>query len=64
MPKKDYQALSRELDQLLDSLQSAELDIEQAVKAYERGMAIIAEIETILKAAENKVSTIAAAGPA
>lgn len=58
MAKKDYHALSAELDTLLESLQSADLDIDDAVKAYERGMAIVADIESILKGAENKVIKI------
>lgn len=58
--KTDYKALSAELDQVLTKLQSAELDVDEAVAAYERGMEIAKELETYLKQAENKVTKIKA----
>ena len=56
----DYQALSIELDTLLQKLQTADLDIDDAVKHYERGMVIVKELENYLKTAENKVKKIKA----
>ncbi len=56
--KTDYQALSQELDEILAQLQTAELDIDEAVKAYERGVAIAKELEIYLKSAENKITKI------
>lgn len=58
--KIDYQSLSMELDEILEKLQSAELNIDEAVKAYERGMTIAKELETYLKEAENKITKIKA----
>lgn len=62
MAKKDtvtnYRLLSDELDQILDSLQSADLDIDESLKRYERGMVIIKELEAYLQTAENKVTKI------
>ncbi len=59
MPKKiDYTALGTELDEILARLQSADLDVDEAVKAYERGMAIVEDLEAYLKTAENKVTKI------
>ncbi len=62
MTKKEaatnYRQLSEELDVILGSLQSADLDIDESLKSYERGMAIVKELETYLKAAENKVTKI------
>lgn len=58
-PKKtDYKALSSELDEILSKLQSADLDVDEAVKMYERGMTIAKELEAYLKEAENKVTKI------
>lgn len=54
----DYQKLSAELDDVLDSLQSADLDIDDAVAKYERGMQIVKELEAYLQTAENKVKKI------
>ena len=57
---KTYQELSSELDQLLEELQTAELEVDDAIAKYERGMAIIEQLETQLKTAENKVKKIKA----
>ncbi|HTE21683.1 MAG TPA: exodeoxyribonuclease VII small subunit [Candidatus Limnocylindria bacterium] len=59
--KIDYAALSAELDALVAQLQSADLDVNEAVKAYERGMAIVKELDQYLKTAENKVIKVKAA---
>lgn len=55
-----YQELSNELDSILQELQAGDLDIDDAVKKYERGMQILQELETYLKTAENKVKKIKA----
>ena len=60
MPKADYKSLNSELDDVLLKLQSDDLDVDEAVKLYERGIAITKELETYLKEAENKVSKIKA----
>lgn len=56
----DYKKLSIELDELLAKLQSADLDVDEAVQTYERGMAIVKQLEIYLKEAENKVTKIKA----
>ncbi len=56
----DYVKLSKELDTILSVLQSAELDIDEAVKQYERGMEIVKQLEAYLKTAENRVTKIKA----
>lgn len=56
--KIDYRALSEELDMILESLQTADLDIDEAIKCYERGMVIVKELEAYLKTAENKVTKL------
>lgn len=58
--KTDYKALSAELDEVLAKLQSPDVDVDEAVKAYERGMAIAKQLETYLKEAENKVAKVKA----
>jgi len=54
----NYHNLNEELDKILDELQSGELDIDDAVKKYERGQKIVSELETYLKSAKNKVTKI------
>jgi exodeoxyribonuclease VII small subunit len=56
----DYVALSSELDTIVAKLQSSDLDVEEAVKAYTRGMEITQQLEKYLKQAENQVIKIKA----
>lgn len=56
----NYKKLSAELEEVISKLQSADLDVDEAVKAYERGMEIAKELESYLKQAENKVEKIKA----
>ena len=58
--QKSYQSLNAELEALLTVLQSGELDIDEAVKKYQRGMEIVAELQKYLKDAENKVKKVKA----
>lgn len=56
----DYRLLSAELDDILARLQGGELTIDEALPAYERGLKLVKELETYLKAAENQVSELKA----
>jgi len=56
----DYKSLSAELDAIIESMQTADLDIEEAVAQYERGMKIIEQLEIHLKTAENRVTKVKA----
>ncbi|MBI3624468.1 exodeoxyribonuclease VII small subunit [Candidatus Saccharibacteria bacterium] len=62
MPKatSSYQAMQTELDKILQTLQNAELDIDEATDAYERGLQLIEKLEKHLKTASNKVTKIKA----
>lgn len=53
-----YEDLSHELEVVLNSLQSGELSIDEALKAYARGQEIIAELQGFLKTASNTVKKI------
>ena len=56
MTKKiDYKRLSTELDEIIGKLQSNDLDVDEAVKAYEDGMQIAKKLEEYLQSAENKI---------
>ena len=59
--RTDYQKLQAELDAILAKLQSADLDVDEAVQAYDRGMQIAAELEAYLEQAQNKVTKVKAA---
>jgi exodeoxyribonuclease VII small subunit len=56
----DYKKLNSELDTILTGLQSGDLDIDEAVKQYQRGMVIVEELQKYLKEAENKVTKVKA----
>lgn len=57
-PTINYQQLSQELEDILNDLQVSGLDIDQAVKRYEQGMAIVSQLQDYLKQAENKVTKV------
>lgn len=61
MKEIDYQALNAELNEILVKLQSDDVSIDEALKGYERGIAITKELEKYLKTAENKVAKIRSA---
>lgn len=54
----NYRKLNNELDQILEDLQAGELDIDEAIGKYERGAAIVKQLEAYLKSAENKVKKV------
>jgi exodeoxyribonuclease VII small subunit len=54
----NYKKLSNELDEILSSLQSGNLGVDEAVKNYQRGMVIAGELQKYLKEAENKVTKV------
>lgn len=57
--KNNYTILKRELDRLVGLLEDDTLDIDEAVKIYEKSQKIIVEMEAYLKKTEAKISKIA-----
>ena len=55
-----YETLYDELQTIIDSLQSGELDLDDAVKKYERSIVILDSLEKLLSDAQNKVTKIKA----
>lgn len=60
MAKKTYKDLKQELDEVLSWFEGGEVDLDEAVAHYERGMRLVKELELYLKDAENKVTKIKA----
>lgn len=60
MTKKDksYAELKSELDQLLELLQSEDIDVDDAIDKYERGIELVGKLEAKLKLAKNKVTKL------
>lgn len=58
--KKSYRDMSEELESILAELQAGELDIEEAIKRYERGMGLTNAMERYLQDAETKITELKA----
>lgn len=61
MPEKkelDYQTLEQELDAVLTALQQPNVAVDEAVILYEKGMKLVAQLETHVTTAENKLRTL------
>ena len=58
MKKVDYGTLSTELSEVLARLQEPDIRVDQAVELYEKGLQLVGQLETYLKAAENKVEQL------
>ena len=54
----DYQALNQELEMILVKLNQPDLDIDEAVTAYQRGKEITTQLQTYLKQAEHTVQKV------
>ena len=55
-----YRDLSLELEAILADLQRDDLDIDEALRGYERGLTIIKQLEHYLQTAENRVTELRA----
>ena len=58
MVKKSYKQLQAELDEVLSKLQSAELDIDEALGLYKQGQSLLKTLEDYLKNAKNEITKI------
>jgi exodeoxyribonuclease VII small subunit len=54
----DYQTLSQQLEEVLADLQRPDVQVDEAVKLYEQGLALAAELEKHLQEAENKIEKL------
>jgi len=58
--KKDYRAMSEELESVLVTLQQDDLDVDTAMAAYAQGLKLVKELEAYLQQAENTVAKLRA----
>lgn len=56
--QKSYREMRNELDEIMTNLHTSDLDIDLAIKQYERGMQLIKELEAYLKKAELKIKKV------
>lgn len=57
---QSYESLNSELEAIVLQLQNEELDIDLALKHYERGLELVKTLENYLKNAENKINELKA----
>ncbi len=55
-----YETLNLELEDIMLKLQSDDLDIDQALTYYQRGLELVKALEDYLKTAENKINELRA----
>lgn len=53
--KVDYQTLGQELESVLAALQRSDVQVDEAVKLYEQGLKLAADLEDHVKDAENTI---------
>ncbi|MEO8104794.1 MAG: exodeoxyribonuclease VII small subunit [Candidatus Saccharibacteria bacterium] len=56
----DYASLKAELDGVLVEIQREDLDVDVALKQYERGLELVQQLEKYLTTAENRVTELKA----
>ncbi len=54
----DYRTTSNELEKILAELESGDLDVDRAIKHYQKGMDLVKDLEKQLKLAENKITKV------
>ena len=54
----DYQEMNRRLDEIVSALQSPDVSIEEAIALHKEGTALIADMQTYLKTAENHITKL------
>ena len=57
-PSKNYKQLSEQLAKILDWFEGDQVELDQAIAKYQEASKIIAEMESYLKTAQNKVRKI------
>ncbi|MBW3568833.1 exodeoxyribonuclease VII small subunit [Candidatus Parcubacteria bacterium] len=58
MSSNEYTNLKTELDKLIAKLEDESLDVDEAIKLYEKSQKVIAEMDVYLKKSEAKIKKI------
>jgi exodeoxyribonuclease VII small subunit len=56
----NYEQLKTELDKIMVELQNEDLDVDAALKHYQRGLELVQKLEKYLETAENQVRELKA----
>lgn len=54
----DYTALSARLGEVVAEIQSADIQVDEAIALYEEGMALAQKIQHYLESAENRIKKV------
>lgn len=57
-PSVNYKELSEELDSIILKLQTADVEIDEAVRLHKKAAGLIAQLEEYLKTAENTIKKV------
>lgn len=60
MNKSSYQELSEQLEEVMANLQQPDIQVDEAVQLYERGLKLVRQCEAYLKTSENKIAKLKA----
>lgn len=52
---KNYRELNQELEAVIAKLQSSDLDVDEVINEYQKGIELVKQLEKYLKTAQNKV---------
>lgn len=53
-----YEAAVEELESIIDQIESGEIGLEQSIRRYERGAALLKHCREVLNQAEQRVTTL------
>jgi exodeoxyribonuclease VII small subunit len=56
---KNYRQLNEELENIIEKLQSSDLDVDQIIDEYQKGITAVNQLEDYLESARNKITKIA-----
>lgn len=57
-PKPNYQELKAELEAVMIKLQAEDLDVDEALILYQRGLELVKQLDDYLKTAENTIKEL------
>ena len=55
-----YQELKTELESVMNRLQAEDLDVDEALRLYQRGLELVQQLDTYLKTAKNNIQELKA----
>jgi len=58
--KSSYETLQTELEGVMAKLQAEDLDVDEALSLYQRGLELVKQLDSYLKTAENSVHELKA----